>query len=358
MDNKNSIWNRRPNTGTLSLSTSQNDPAPNTPRDYSSLSRRNGGATSSHGRQNPFSATTPGGGLTSPTAGTAATGGGASSAFGLGSGAFASFGSAKTPKTPGNPFEMAMGSVGGGKKTPAAEKSSSDAMKAAPEAIHPLRCAWVFWTRPPISKANGRVEYEKTLHPMARVKSVEEFWQIYKHLKKPSELPVVTDYHFFKEGIRPIWEDEENKRGGKWTLRLKKGIANLYWTETMLALIGDHLTDGTGEMNNAVNGMVLSVRNGEDILSIWTSGTGSIVLKVRDMIKSWLECPPNTTFEFKSHDESLTQRAQIDEQRREKAAANHHHNNNNNNHPDNKRATRQNNEGTTVTRQSQEEQRS
>lgn len=116
---------------------------------------------------------------------------------------------------------------------------------------------------------------------MARVTTVEEFWTVHRHLKKPSELPVVTDYHFFKEGIRPIWEDDENKEGGKWTLRMKKGIADLYWTETMMALIGNALSDGTEEMNNAINGMVLSVRNGEDILSIWTSGTGSIVLKVR-----------------------------------------------------------------------------
>ncbi|KAK8099986.1 translation initiation factor eif4e3 protein [Apiospora kogelbergensis] len=337
MDNKNSssIWNRRPNTSNLSLSTSQTDSAA---RDFSSLSaaRRNGGPTSSHGKPNPFSATTPGSGLASPT-------GGGSSAFGLGSGAFASFGAVgKTPKTPGNPFEMAMGSIGSGKKTPATEKTSSEALRSAsgrmgPGPSHPLRHTWIFWTRPPISKANGRVDYDKTLHPMARVATLEEFWTVHRHLKRPSELPVVTDYHFFKEGVRPIWEDDENKEGGKWTLRMKKGIADLYWTETMMALIGDALSDGSDEMNNAINGMVLSVRNGEDILSIWTSGTDSIVLKVRDMLKSWLKCPSNTIIEFKSHTDSMTQRAQIDEQRREKAANNHHNNNNNNNNNDNKR---------------------
>lgn len=62
-------------------------------------------------------------------------------------------------------------------------------------------------------------------------------------------------------------------------------------------------------------------------------------------MKSVLKCPPNTRFDFKTHDESLTQRATIDEQRRERAA-NHHadkrHNNNNDGH----------------SRQSQEEQRS
>lgn len=55
------------------------------------------------------------------------------------------------------------------------------------------------------------------------------------------------------------------------------------------------------------------------------------------MLKSWLKCPSNTIIEFKSHTDSMTQRAQIDEQRREKAANNHHNNNNNNNNNDNKR---------------------
>jgi translation initiation factor 4E len=267
-------------TGNLSLSTSQTDTS-NQPRDYSSL-RRNG-PQSSHGRaSNPFSATTPGGGLTSPT-------GGGSSAFGLGSGAFASFGSAKTPKTSGNPFDMAMGTIGAGSKTPAAEKTSKEALRSAisraseggkqgdTQHSHALREAWTYWTRPPISKANGYIEYEKTLHSMASVATVEDFWHVYKHVKKPSELPAVTDIHFFKRGIRPIWEDEENKAGGKWILRLKKGIADRYWDDILMGCVGDQF----GDYRDCVNGAVLSVRNGEDIISIWTSTTGQKVLKLR-----------------------------------------------------------------------------
>ncbi|KAI9716634.1 MAG: glucose repression mediator protein [Chrysothrix sp. TS-e1954] len=36
--------------------------------------------------------------------------------------------------------------------------------------------------------------------------------------KHPSALPIVSDYHFFKDGIRPVWEDDENKKGGKWII--------------------------------------------------------------------------------------------------------------------------------------------
>lgn len=135
----------------------------------------------------------------------------------------------------------------------------------------------MFWFRPPIQKSNGYLEYEKTLHAMAAFDNVEDFFAIYKHLKRPSTLPLVSDYHIFKEGIRPVWEDEENKKGGKWIVRLKKGVADRYWEDLLFAIIGDQF----GEASEEVCGAVLSVRNGEDILSIWTRNDGGRVLKIR-----------------------------------------------------------------------------
>lgn len=351
MDRQESIWTRRNNLSNLSLSTPNNSSSDNsttTPRDFSSLARRNGGGpSSSHGSRaaNPFSATTPGGGLTSPTSA------GGANQFGLGSGAFASFGSAKTPKSQGNPFEQAMGAVGA--KTPSTEKTAKEAMLRSSAskpsmgsiaeisaqqqgdsmpAAHSLRDTWIFWFRPPITKANGYIEYDKTLHPMMAVKTVEEFWVAYAHLKRPSTLPTVSDYHLFKKGIRPIWEDDENKLGGKWVLRLKKGIADRYYEDLLMACVGDQFGEDAGD---EVCGVVLSMRNGEDVLSIWTRSTGSKVLKIRETMRRVLNCPSETRIEFKSHDASMQQRSAIDEMRREKAAQNHHgekrsHNNNNN----------------------------
>lgn len=96
-------------------------------------------------------------------------------------------------------------------------------------------------------------------------------------MKPPSQLPLVTDYHLFKAGVRPIWEDTENKRGGKWVLRLKKGVADRYWEEVLMACIGGQFL----EAHDVVNGVVISVRNGEDIISIWTTSTEGRVLKIR-----------------------------------------------------------------------------
>jgi translation initiation factor 4E len=280
--------------------------------------------------------------LASPTAG-------AASAFGLGSGAFASFGSSKTPKTPGGALDFSS-VVGAAARTPTAEKqikdlgtkpskaSLTDSKTATPPPTHSLRHSWVFWFRPPISKSNGFVEYEKTLHPMASFGTVEDFFGIYQHLKRPSTLPLVSDYHIFKKGIRPVWEDDENKRGGKWIVRLKKGVADRYWEDLLLAIVGDQFAEASEE----VCGAVLSVRNGEDILSIWTRNNGGRVLKIRygpksqyegtlltilyrETMKRILIFPPETKVEWKSHDSSIQQRTAIDDARKEKSSQHNHH---------------------------------
>lgn len=226
------------------------------------------GDSSSHSKTNPFSALSPST-TKSPSVG-------ASSAFGLGSGAFASFGSAKTPKTPG---------TGAGFDFPR-ERKDKDSIETVPESAdtdssgeassteHPLRNSWILYYRPPANKFS---DYEKSTTKIATISTVESFWTIYSHLKHPSALPTVSDYHVFKDGIRPVWEDEANKRGGKWIVRLKKGVADRYWEDLLLAIIGDQFLEAGDE----VCGAVLSVRSGEDVLSVWTKIDGGRNIKIR-----------------------------------------------------------------------------
>ena len=57
--------------------------------------------------------------------------------------------------------------------------------------------------------------------------SIEHFWNIYNHMIRPNYIKTTTDYHLFKDGIKPTWEDPQNKNGGKWMVRLKKGFVIL-----------------------------------------------------------------------------------------------------------------------------------
>lgn len=175
----------------------------------------------------------------------------------------------------------------------------------------PLKTAWIMHYRPVTNKNS---DYEKSIKPMCRISTAQEFWSVYVKLKRPSLLPAVSDYHFFKEGIRPVWEDEENKRGGKWIMRLKKGIADRYWENLLLALIGDQFFEAGEE----VCGAVVSVRSGEDVFSIWTKNDGGRNVKIRETLKRVLELPTDTVLQWKSHDDSITQRHAVDQARQEK----------------------------------------
>jgi translation initiation factor 4E len=115
------------------------------------------------------------------------------------------------------------------------------------------------------------------MKPMCRISTAHQFWKVFAHLKRPSALPTVSDYHFFRDGIRPVWEDNENKRGGKFIMRLKKGVSDRYWEDLLLAIIGDQFAEAGDE----VCGAVVSVRSGEDVLSIWTKMDGGRNIKIR-----------------------------------------------------------------------------
>lgn len=99
--------------------------------------------------------------------------------------------------------------------------------------------------------------YETSIKTISTCKSVEQFWETYNFLVRPNDLPTTTEYQFFREGIKPTWEDPHNAKGGKWIVRLRKGLASRYWEEVMLALIGGQFS---GIQDGEICGAVVSIR--------------------------------------------------------------------------------------------------
>jgi translation initiation factor 4E len=94
------------------------------------------------------------------------------------------------------------------------------------------------------------------------------------NITNASDLAQKSDYHLFKKGIRPEWEDPQNKHGGKWSFSFKdKKQVNIdaLWLHVMLAAIGETLEDeGDGE----VMGVVVNVRRGFYRIGLWTRTVG------------------------------------------------------------------------------------
>ncbi|WLF78620.1 eukaryotic translation initiation factor 4E [Lodderomyces elongisporus] len=187
-------------------------------------------------------------------------------------------------------------------KQESAEKTVFDS-KEEFTAKHPLNHRWTLWyTKPQTNKSEN---WHDLLKPVIAFSSVEEFWGIYNSIPSANQIPLKSDYHLFKEGIRPEWEDEANAKGGKWqhAFSKKEGnpIINDLWLRGLLAVIGETIEDDEDE----VNGIVINVRKQVYRIGIWTKDCDESKLRtVGERLKKILQLKDDQRVEFISHNAS------------------------------------------------------
>jgi translation initiation factor 4E len=127
--------------------------------------------------------------------------------------------------------------------------------------------------------------------------TVEQFWHYYDHIVRANELPPNTDCCIFKDGIKPDIEDDANVGGGKWTLRLRKGLSSRMFEALILASLGRQ-----HQIDDDMCGIVVSSRAEEDIISVWSSHKDRLgTLRLQRAIIMALSLPPTATLEYKRH---------------------------------------------------------
>uniref|UniRef100_A0A8C5W3G6 Eukaryotic translation initiation factor 4E family member 2 n=1 Tax=Microcebus murinus TaxID=30608 RepID=A0A8C5W3G6_MICMU len=107
-------------------------------------------------------------------------------------------------------------------------------------------------------------------------------------------------------------KDDANKNGGKWIIRLRKGLASRCWENLILAMLGEQFMVG-----EEICGAVVSVRFQEDIISIWnkTASDQATTARIRDTLRRVLNLPPNTIMEYKTHTDSIKMPGRLGPQR-------------------------------------------
>lgn len=110
-------------------------------------------------------------------------------------------------------------------------------------------------------------EYEAGLTVIGEFDTVESFCRYFNWLKPPSKLERNSNYHLFKSGIKPMWEDEANANGGKWVLTMRNNptLLDRCWSWLTMALVGEELEDG-----DEICGAVVSLRSKVDRIQVWT----------------------------------------------------------------------------------------
>ena len=140
-------------------------------------------------------------------------------------------------------------------------------------------------------------EYENQVKKIAEFDTIEDFWAIFQHLRKPDSCKPGIEFQMFKDPIKPMWEDENNKNGGRISIKLRKEYTTIIWEEMIFALIGEVLPK---EIKDEINGIVVTSRKEFNTLQIWIKTfdpkTNS---KIENCIRDLLQIPPEVNLEFK-----------------------------------------------------------
>lgn len=145
--------------------------------------------------------------------------------------------------------------------------------------------------------------WEANLRTIGSYSTVETFFGCFAKLHRPSQLERHSSYHLFKDGIKPMWEDPRNAKGGKWTITFRQrnpALVDRSWLWLVLGLIGEEM-DGEDE----TCGAVCSVKPRGDRISLWVRDMSGVetVNKIGKKLIALLEIAkePGVLLEFSSH---------------------------------------------------------
>lgn len=173
---------------------------------------------------------------------------------------------------------------------------------------HALEHKWTLWFDNPSGKQK-QDSWGSSLRSVYTFDTVEDFWCLYNNIKPPSWVGSGADFHLFKKGIEPKWEDPRCEHGGKWTVLVPKGPSgkqtlDTYWLNAMMACIGEQFTEG-----DEICGIVVNVRARQDRLCMWTktASNEAAQVSIAKQLKSTLGIEDSTKIGFLVHNDAKTQ---------------------------------------------------
>jgi len=170
---------------------------------------------------------------------------------------------------------------------------------------HPLQRRWTMWYDNP-GKRTSQSSWGDHLRKIVTIDTVEDFWGLYNNIVPASKLPAGANYHLFKEGVEPKWEDAENEKGGKWIITIppksRQLIVDKLWLWTLLAVIGESFEDEA-----EVCGCVCSLRRAADKIALWTKSYANdgAAKRIGRQLKLALEIPDNQIIGYQAHADAM-----------------------------------------------------
>jgi len=168
---------------------------------------------------------------------------------------------------------------------------------------HPLNSSWTLWYY--LKEKN--ISWQDSQKKVSTFNTVEDFWSLLNHIENASRLKSGCDYSLFRTGIRPEWEDSQNREGGKWhfsTLKqYRETELDTHFVEMAMMLIGENEDP---EVMEQLNGIVVSARPKNDRIALWTKTVNNrLVDQAGQIMKKTLRCKPRS-LEFITHRDSAS----------------------------------------------------
>lgn len=105
-----------------------------------------------------------------------------------------------------------------------------------------------------------------------QIVSIKEFYQHFNNIPVEN-LKLRDSIHLFHIGVKPVWEDPRNVKGGAWYFRVSKDIAGQFWHEMCLLAVGDVLQGAVetkrASFNDDICGISYSVRWNAVQIAVW-----------------------------------------------------------------------------------------
>ncbi|PYH99311.1 translation initiation factor eIF4e [Aspergillus ellipticus CBS 707.79] len=173
-------------------------------------------------------------------------------------------------------------------KSPIEEASSPATRKSLHQSIFsklrplPLQYHWTVWydkhnadtpqttsTSTTTPKSTAVTDYDSRLYVLHEdVADIATFYRVYNNY--PWEKIRLRDtVHIFRKGVRPVWEDPENRNGGCWRFRVPKSKAQAFFHEIAILCMANEFQAVLEKEHDHVLGVSTSIRFNSHLISVW-----------------------------------------------------------------------------------------
>jgi len=140
------------------------------------------------------------------------------------------------------------------------------------------------------SDPSASASYEARLVCLAQMNDIKEFWSVLNNFDIAA-LEKKDSIHLFHKGVKPLWEDPRNLRGGSWTFKVQKVHGPEFWKELCLLAVGEQLqgavaTDRKTFLDD-ICGISLTVKWTHHQICIWNRDAEHAegIRKIREVVE-------------------------------------------------------------------------